>query len=188
MTARNTTWFSEVAFQADPADAKHGLINLGFLLEFTTSNYWVVGSVMRGTLADEQLTGLDELSRSLIEHRVDVIKREMDRVLPAAKEPGSALALLAAANPWSFKVTPPRRVHVPSTVQVGGIEKVLDGYVSSLYVTEWLPSVQAQETPATRAAAPRRAIGARPVSIPLDLPKPWMLPPTAVMRPLVHAA
>jgi hypothetical protein len=101
MSARRA-WFSAVEYRPNPADPENGVIGLGFLIEFTTDKYWVVSAIMRAGIQEGQLASLDDLAKQLLEHRSDVIAKEINRVLPLAREPGEALALLSASNPWSM--------------------------------------------------------------------------------------
>jgi len=109
-------WVSEIEYRADPADSKKDVIHLGLLVEFTTPEYWAIGYAIRAGLDKSKLAGLDDLSRTLLEHRGDVITRELDQILSKVKKPGDALGFLAAANPWSIHVSHPRLLDVPASV------------------------------------------------------------------------
>lgn len=86
MSARRA-WFSAVEYRPNPADPETGVIGLGFLIEFTTDKYWVVSAIMRAGIQEGQLAGLDDLAKQVLEHRSDVIAKEINRVLPLAREP-----------------------------------------------------------------------------------------------------
>ena len=149
MTSRSKehrrAWFSAVEYRPNPADSKTDVIDLGFLLEFTTPKFWVVGVVVRAGLTDEQLAGVDDLTRKVLEHRSDVLAREVDRVLPLATRPGEALSLLASANPWSFNVARPNEVELPATTaKQNTVQEALEEYVYSFYV-KWMKTMVAHE-------------------------------------------
>ena len=105
MSAKKLAWVSRIDFRPDPTDPDKDAINLGFLLEFTTKDYWVVAITMLAALDNFALSRLDDLSRRLIENRQVVVEREVRSALPRARKPGQALPLLAAANPWSIRIT-----------------------------------------------------------------------------------
>jgi hypothetical protein len=178
------TWFSHVVFR--PVADGDNAISLGFLVELATPGVWAIAAVMRGTLAEEQTSGLDDISRTLIEHRVDVVRKEMDHILDTAKKPGDALALLAAVNPWSFQITAPQAVKIDKAApkpSADSIDKLLQGYVSWMHAKMWLPDVQAKERrPRVTVATPRPAMKIH--TLPARMPEPWMLPPVVMWRPL----
>ena len=43
-------WLSRIDFRPDPADPVKGVINLGALVEFTTKDSWVVGTIILAAL------------------------------------------------------------------------------------------------------------------------------------------
>jgi hypothetical protein len=110
------------------------------------------------------------------------MKVEINQILPRAKKPGEALALLSYANPWSLNVSSPSRLTLPDQRSIRGasVEKVLEKYVFSLFFKDRVPKRQRRPTP-TRTST--HSIPARPSD---EIPAAWMLPPTYVMRPLVH--
>jgi hypothetical protein len=187
MTAR-TAWFSTIEYRPNPADPETGVIGLGFVIEFTTDKYWVVTAVMRAGIEDAQLAGLDDLAKQMLQHRSEVIQKEIDRVLPSTKEPGQALAFLSASNPWSLHVSEPREIEAVVEATDASVERIEEEFMFSVYWTRWLPVVQAREA----ARAVREPLRRAPESsnvvprLPADVPPPWLLPPSKVIRPLVR--
>ncbi len=179
---KKRAWVSRIDFRPNPADPDKDAIRLGFLLEFTTADYWAVGAVMLATLDDAALAGLDELSRKLIENRKDVIEHEVQRTLSQVREPGQALPLLAAANPWSIHIGLPAELDVSAVKPVSGasVEKIAEQYALSLFVTARASAKhKAQRTGSRRIVEhPARVV------VPDDCPPPWILPPSCVIRPL----
>jgi hypothetical protein len=195
MSARRA-WFSAVEYRPNPADPETGVIGLGFLIEFTTDKYWVVSAIMRAGIQEGQLAGLDDLAKQVLEHRSDVIAKEINRVLPLAREPGEALAFLSASNPWSLHVLEPREIEATAGAADASVETIQEEYVYAIYRTRWLPAVQAREAaqggagrqPQTRIIAQRPELNAAAAArTPTDVPPPWLLPSTAVIRPLVES-
>ena len=189
MTAR-TAWFSTIEYRPNPADPETGVIGLGFVIEFTTDKYWVVTAVMRAGIEDAQLAELDDLAKQMLQHRSEVVQKEIDRALPSAKEPGQALAFLSASNPWSLHVSEPREIEAAVETTDASVERIEEELMFSVYWTRWLPVVQAREAaqavrePLRRASAQEsRNVVPR---VPADVPPPWLLPPSKVIRPLIR--
>jgi hypothetical protein len=194
MSARKL-WFSTVEYRPNPFDAETGVIGLGFLIEFTTDKYWVVSAVLRAGIEDPQLAGLDDLAKQVLQHRSEVISKEINRVLPFAHEPGQALSRLAASNPWSLHISEPREIEVTAEASDASVESIQEKYAYSIYWTDWLPSVQKQEAayaaagrePPLRARAQGAGLNLTPAArTPAEVPQPWLLPPAAVIRPLTR--
>jgi hypothetical protein len=195
MSARKL-WFSTVEYRPNPVDAETGVIGLGFLIEFTTDKYWVVSAVLRAGIEDPQIAGLDDLAKPVLQHRSEVISKEINRVLPFIHEPGQALSRLAASNPWSIHISEPREIEVTAEASDESVESIQEKYAYSIYWTRWLPAMQAREV-AYAAAERERPLGARTqgpelnptsaVRIPANVPPPWLLPPASVIRPLERA-
>lgn len=190
MTTRRV-WFSTVEYRPNPVDAQTGVIGLGFLIEFTTDKYWVVSAIMRAGIDEVDLAGTDDLAKQVLEHRSDVIAKEISRVLPLAREPGQALPLVSASNLWSFHVSEPREIQATARPADATVDAIQEEYVYAIYLTQWLPDVQARE--AAQAAARRlstHVIVQRPglnsvtARTTVDVPPPWLLTPTAIIRPL----
>jgi hypothetical protein len=173
-------WFSTVDLRPDPKDPG-GALSLGYLLEFTTEDYWVIGLIMRATIDDSRTATFDQLTKKLLDDRVHVVSAEIKQILPRAKKPGEALALLASANPWSLNVSSPSRLVLPDQRSVRGasVEKLLEKFVYSLFSKDRVRKQPAR--PATRRSSHK--IPARQSD---EIPTAWMLPPTYVMRPLAH--
>ena len=178
MSARRA-WFSAVEYRPNPADPETGVIGLGFLIEFTTDKYWVVSAIMRAGIQEGQLAGLDDLAKQVLEHRSDVIAKEINRVLPLAREPGEALAFLSASNPWSLHVLEPREIEATAGAADASVETIQEEYVYAIYRTRWLPAVQAREAaqggagrqPQTRIIAQRPELNAAAAArTPTDVP------------------
>jgi hypothetical protein len=182
-------WFSTVEYRPNPADAETNVIGLGFLIEFTTPKYWVVSAVLRAGIEDLLPASLDDLAKQVLQHRSEVISKEINRVLPFAREPGQALSRLAASNPWSLYISEPREIEVTAETGNASVESAQEEYAYFIYWTRWLPAVQARE--AVSAAAepgPPLPVRTQPAARTLvDVPPPWLLPPAAVIRPLNQA-
>jgi hypothetical protein len=179
-------WFSTIEYRPNAADPETGVIGLGFVIEFTTNRYWVVTAVMRAGLDDAQLADLDDLARQVLQHRSEVIQKEIARVLPSVEEPGQALAYLSASNPWSLHVSEPREIEAAVETTDPSIERIEEEFMLSVYWTSWLPAVQAHEArrvvhvPQQRARVEELVIP----RVPSDVSPPWLLPPSKVIRPL----
>jgi hypothetical protein len=141
---------------------------------------------MRAGIQDAQLAGLDDLARQVLQHRAEVIQKEIDRVLPSAKEAGQVLVFLSTSNPWSLHVSEPREIEVTVETTDASVERIQEEYVFSVYRTRWLPAVQAREAAARQRAPVQEPSNVAP-RIPADAPPPWLLPPSKVIRPLVRA-
>lgn len=184
MTAKRQVWASRIDFRPDPGDPVKNIINLGFLLEFNTKEYWVVAMIMLATIDDAALSGVDELSRKLIESRQKVIENEIRRVLPRANKLGEVLPLLAAANPWSMHIAVPTAIDTAAVrnVEATPVEKLAEKYALSLFVRD---DIAARASSPAHPGAVRAASGGAPrIVVPDDCPAPWLLPPACVMRPL----
>jgi hypothetical protein len=183
-------WFSTIEYRPNAADPETGVIGLGFVIEFTTDKYWVVTAVMRAGIEDAQLADLDDLAKQVIQHRSDVIQKEIARVLPSAKEPGQALAFLSAANPWSLHVSEPRMIEATVDTPDASVERIEEEFMFSVYWASWLPAVQAREAGRVVRVPQQRAPAQEPgdgmARVPADVPQPWLLPPSKVIRPLVR--
>src|SRR5438477_4518738 len=137
-------WFSTIEYRPSPPDPETGVIGLGFVIEFTTDKYWVVTAVMRAGIEVPELAGLDNLARQVLQHRLEVIQKEIDRVAALAKEPGQVLASLFTSNPWSLHISEPKEIEASIEIADASVERVQDEYVFSVYETQWLPIVQAR--------------------------------------------
>jgi hypothetical protein len=191
-------WFSTVEYRPNPADAETGVIGLGFLIEFTTDKYWVVSAVLRAGIEDPELAGLDDLAKQVLQHRSEVISKEINRALPFAHEPGQALDRLASSNPWSLHISEPREIEVPAEASdVASVESIQEECAYSIYWTRWLPAMQAREVAyaeAERARLLRRTqrsdltLTSSAGRMPTDILPPWLLPPASVIRPLERSS
>jgi hypothetical protein len=181
MSMRKNAWFSTVDLRPDPKDPG-GAVSLGYLLEFTTEDYWVIGMIMRATVDDSRIAAFDQLTKKILDDRVHVMKAEINQILPRAKKPGEALALLASVNPWSLYVSSPSRLVLPDQRSVRGasVEKLLEKFVYSLFFADRVPKRRRRPalTPTSTHSIPERRSD--------EIPPAWMLPPTYVMLPLVH--
>jgi hypothetical protein len=179
---KKKVWYSRIDFRPNPADPAKGVINLGFLLEFTTEEYWVVGMVILAALDKAAMATIDTVSRQLLENREDVIEREVRQILSQAERPGQVLPLLAAANPWSLHIGAPEElaIWIKSDTTDASVEKIAEEYAFSVFMTN--------QTRAKAAAPGERSVvrSAVQVNVPEYVPAPWILPPTCVIRPLLH--
>lgn len=184
MTAKKLAWASRIDFRPDPADADKGAIDLGFLLEFTTEDYWVIAMIMLAAVDDTSLAGLDELSRKLIDNRREIIRSEVQRILPRANKPGELLPLLSAANPWSIHIDAPTTLDISTVRAASGasVEKIAEKYALSFFMRNHASETRKTRVrPAARGStvkSPTRAV------TPDNCPPPWILPPSCVIRPL----
>jgi len=180
---KKKAWVSRIDFRPDPADPNKNAISVGLLLEFTTEDYWAIAMVMLAALDDSALAGLDDLSRKLLENREAVIGHEIRRVLPQANKPGHALRLLADANPWSIHVGVPKELDISSVKAARGAsaEKLAEKYALSFFLRGRISETRKLRA---RAASASQDVGhAKPASIPLECPAPWILAPSCVNSP-----
>jgi hypothetical protein len=111
------------------------VIDLGVALEFTTSQYWVVGLAVMAALDERRLAQLDELTRKLLENRMAVMTREIQQALPKALRLGDVLMAVAARNPWSIYVDAPHSLVLSASEQKAkasdkvSAEKLTEQYV-----------------------------------------------------------
>jgi hypothetical protein len=182
---KKKAWVSRIDFRPDPADPKKDVVNLGFLLEFTGSDYWAISVVMLAAIDDSALAGLDDLSKKLIETRKEVIEHEVRRVLPQARRPGEVLPLLSLANPWSIHVGTPAALDVSGVRAPSGAsaETIAEQYARSLFVRAHPLGKQkaGKQKPAALKSAKQNL--AR-VILPRDYPPPWILQPSCIIRRL----
>src|SRR6266480_2462213 len=128
-------WYAIMQYRPNPADSVVGVMDLGFFVEFTTDENWVVGAAIRAFLDEEKIRNLDELTRTLLQHRQDVVARELGQVLVKSKRPGQVLQLLSSENPWSFFISSPVEVEIPASAVASSratLEKLLETYVSTI--------------------------------------------------------
>jgi hypothetical protein len=71
-------YFSSIEFRPKLGEATQSM-HLGWLLEFTTPGYWVVGLGMRAVLDAEALARFDPLSRELLENRAKLFETDIDQ-------------------------------------------------------------------------------------------------------------
>jgi hypothetical protein len=179
-------WYSTLQFRFDPHRPSAGLLDLGFAVEFTTSTYWVVGLAVRATLDEKYVSGLDDLTRKLLEQRMAVLTREVDQTLYKAEQPGDALMILAARNPWSIHVTSPRTLTLtPSERKASDkatAEKLTEEYIFKIFNRETaahhVPSQKQRQHPYSQTCATTDDEATT------EGDTPWILPPKTVMRPL----
>jgi hypothetical protein len=176
-------WYSRLQFRVNPGSPNEGL-DLGFAIEFTTSKYWVVGLAVRAGLDDKYLAALDDLSRKLLQERVAVLTREVEQTLNKAGEPGDALSILAASNPWSIHVTAPRSLKLSASEQKASdkvtTEKVAEDYIFKVFEVASSVRECAFHEPSACVQDDEESVEVQPM---------WMLPLKTVMRPLsgLHA-
>jgi hypothetical protein len=168
-------WYSELQFRYNPADPAQGTIDLGWALEFMTSHYWVVGLALRAALDEKRFSDLDELTRKLLDHRMDVMTRELEQVLQKAQRLGDVLKALAARNPWSLHVASPRWLHLTASEQKASdkssAEKLTEDYVCKILEV-------------TKREKPQESEAQHGESEQLDVTAPWMLPAKTMKRAL----
>jgi hypothetical protein len=91
--------YALVQYQPNLAGRPIKPINLGILMEFAANNTWAVGLAMRHAVDLAALEGLSDLSRTLIEARMDIMNGEVEAALSAALHPGDVVRILADRNP-----------------------------------------------------------------------------------------
>jgi hypothetical protein len=180
----NKAWFSRIDYRPNPIDPVKDVVNLGFLLEFTTSEYWAVATLIVAALDDSALVAADKLSRELLEHRKEVIENEVRRVLPRARKPGEVLRLLAGSNPWSIHISAPGVLEqLPaSATRDASVEKVAEKYAVCLFTTSVSARGKRRKQTVRRKETVQPAITTPVPVVPVDVPPPWILPPTCLIR------
>jgi len=186
MSAQRKLYTSTIEFRPKPGESAES-IHLGWLLEFTTPTYWVVGLGMRAVLDREEMALLDPLSRELLENRAKLFEADIDEALRNASRPGDVLSALSRANPWSVHIGEPRAIPAASkNVSKGASnEQILEQYIL-LYQTELAAEKPARPRARKPARAPSTEVVSRGPAIPIKTPPLWMLPPRHWARPLVH--
>jgi hypothetical protein len=184
VSAQQKLYFSSIEFRPKLGELTQS-IHLGWLLEFTTPSYWVVGLGMRAVLDPEAVAQLDRLSRELLENRANLFETDLDQALRGAVRPGDVLAALSKANPWSVHITEPNIIPIPrsNVTKSSSIEQALEQYILTVYQRAF-----AKKTVRSRARTSPRA--QRPSMVrhdiePIETPPPWMLPPRHWARPLL---
>lgn len=162
-------------------------IPLGAVIEFTTPKTWVVAAVIRHIIDPASLSGLSQLSRELIDARVDVIQGEMDDAMTAAREPGDVLKALAARNEWSFNVTTPHEFVVPS--RAGDARKTSDQLAEEYAVIGYARviapvSARLREEQAPKTKRPTIRMSEPVMALPPETPPPWMVKSRVYQVPL----
>jgi hypothetical protein len=187
VSAQRKLYFSSVEFRPKPGEPAQSM-HLGWLLEFTTAGYWVVGLAMRAVLDREAMARLDPLSRELLENRAKLFEADIDQALRSALRPGDVLSALSRANPWSVYIGEPMAIPAAAKNLSKGasIDQVLEQYILTLYQR----ALAADKPVKPRAHKPARVSRAAIVSPgpvnPIEPPPPWMLPARHWARPLVH--
>ena len=173
-------WFSTIQYRPDPTDPDVS-IPLGVLLEFTTSDQWVIGMVMRAAVDNSQLGAADELTRQILENRSEVLSNEVRRILSRVDTPGQALALLASSNPWSINIAAPRELQVSGVASAAAsVEQRVEEFVVLLHSKRMWPRVPEARRPREAIVEVVPSALHAPV---LDIPPPWMLPAKAIWKP-----
>ncbi len=186
-------WYSFLQFQPNPNFPSEGALDLGFALEFTTSKYWVMGLAIRATLEEKYLATLDDLTRRLLEERMAIMTREVEQTLNKADQPGDALTILAARNPWSIHVSAPRSLTISPSEQ-----KASDKATTEKATEQYLFKIFEKEAGKAAPTGSRdHAVGALTYAEMHDEEEDdgceagalWMYPPKTLIRPLsgVHA-
>ena len=165
--------YALVQYRPDPAGRWRQPINLGAVMELAVHDTWAVGLAMRRDIDPTALEGMSGLPRTVIEARMDIMRREVEVVLAMARCPGDVLRILSERNPWSFHVAPPQPVPVPAreAAAAPSVEGVAEKYVLLAFSRAILPSHAAQ---GGRAATANRT---RPAAdVPAEIPPAWMVP------------
>ncbi len=187
MSAQRKLYISTIEFRPKPGESAQSM-HLGWLLEFTTPSYWVVGLGMRAVLDREAMARLDPLSRELLENRARLFEADIDQALLNASRPGDVLSALSRANPWSVHISEPRAIPAASKNLSKGasIEQMLEQYILTLYRTALASEKPVKPRARKPARAPRTEVVSRGPANPIKTPPPWMLPNRHWARPLVH--
>jgi hypothetical protein len=176
VSAHRKLYFSSIEFRPNPAQTGESM-HLGWLLEFTTPVYWVVGLVVRAVLDPEAMAKLDPLSRELLENRAKLFEIDIDQALRAASRPGDVLNALSSTNPWSVHITEPSVIPT-AEAKVGksaSIEQALEQFILTVYRRALAANTPVQ--PRTRSSGRiRRAVVPAAATPPVETPPPWMLP------------
>jgi hypothetical protein len=177
VSAQRKLYFSSVEFRPKPAETAEAM-HLGWLLEFTTPVYWVVGLVMRAVLDTEAMARLDPLSRELLENRAKLFEIDIDQALRAASEPGDVLKALSSANPWSVHITAPSVIPT-AEAKVGksaSIEQALEQFILTVFRRALAGHMPAQPRVRASTRVGRAALLPAAPAPPVETPPPWMLP------------
>jgi len=184
MTAKHKICYSVVQFRREPNADGRGAVCLGFIIGFETKQFAAVGLAVRASLDERMLAGLDPLSREMLENRQDVLVAEVDAALNGHRKPKDVLRALAAQNPWTLSVTPPKEAEldVAPDLDKASVQKVAEDYVLRLYSRSLLQTQPVE--PTLGALAPRRASQGHGLDLEIpSLPAPWMIPPVVRMLP-----
>lgn len=177
--------YALVEFRPVPARPEAGRTILGILLEFTTTEFWVVGLAARANLPSELIESLDPLSHEMMENRMKLMEDEIGRVLERAVKPGDVLRLLTEDNPWSLHVTKPATIEIDEAdkSEVGSVENIAQHYLFSIY-QKALAVRKRQPRTGRRSDARQVTARSRPV-LPEDVIPAWMIPPRIWIEPRV---
>ena len=163
MSTLRRFWSSPIDYRPDPTRPDEGKITLGVAVEAEFRHMWVVTVMARATLTEEELARLDGLGKALLREPIAFIAREVESILPQAKQPGDVLKLLARTERWSFHVTSPSKKELagtgksPRVVMLNKLETLYANYVGRV----------APPTPRSTASAPPWAAPPRQWNVPL---------------------
>jgi hypothetical protein len=184
----NKLYFSNIEFRLRLDEFTQSM-HLGWLLEFTTPSYWVVGLVLRAVLDPVALRRLDPLSRELLENRANLFEADIDQALRTALSPGDVLNALSRANPWSVHITEPSVISIARS-NAGtstSIEQALEQYILKVYQKALAAEKSVQPRRRTSGRIRHAAGVLAPPTSPIATPAPWMLPNRHWARPLLDA-
>jgi len=105
--------FSNIEYRPDPSRPDASRIPLGVIIEGDFRGTWWVAFRVRTFLAAEERATLDGVAKELLGVPFDLVVREVQGVLPKARQPGDVLGLLASSKIWSFHVTAPKAIEIP---------------------------------------------------------------------------
>lgn len=142
--------FSQFRYLADPALPQSSPILLGIVVEVVFAKQWFVGITVRSRLAPNELTLLDGIGRELLQNPFELLKREVEGLLPIASKPGDILRTLAATKTWSLNVAPAEdwKVGLPS-------DRYLDGWLKERMAALWSEILKGSVASFAVAGAPR---------------------------------
>lgn len=109
--------FSVIEYRANPSQRDENTIVLGFVLEFMVPDFYVVACAMLDPLEKEKLEQMDPITRELLEKPSSLLEEEIRAAITNTNKPGDVLKYLAANNPWSIHVCPPKEVESESAVK-----------------------------------------------------------------------
>jgi hypothetical protein len=183
--SKRTLHYSVVQFRVNPADEACGVEHLGFILGLTTDRYRAVSLAFRTALNPELMKRLDPLSREILEHRVDILKAEIEHVFSSEASLQDVLRAVSEANQWSLYVSQPHVTELAGEAVASSARLAEDYRLEFFNERQWLPVTPLHQVSRIHSFDFGNVVSYQPdrddgrSSVHEMVPPPWMLDPKA---------